>query len=70
MGGHRPLHKGPTGAMPKGAPASNSKQPMASPGKAGGAISFKAPKDLKAFGHDIPKIQPLTTDRGAFKIKG
>jgi hypothetical protein len=37
---------------------------------ASGAVPLSAPKSLKAFGHKVPDFKSLTTDRGAFKIKG
>ena len=51
-------------------PAGSKAGPMAQPGKAGGAIGFKSPASIKGFGHAVPEVKPLTTDRGAFKIKG
>ena len=63
--GHKPKAMGH--AKP---PAGSGAGPMAQPGKAGGAISLKPPASLKAFGHPVPEVKPITTDRGAFKIKG
>lgn len=42
------------------------------PGSSGGVISVKPPKDLGNFAMKVPtmKTLPLTSDRGAFKIKG
>jgi hypothetical protein len=70
--------RGPTkakGHKPKGMqqpkpPATSGAGPMAQPGKAGGAISLKPPPSLKGFGHPVPEVKPITTDRGSFKIKG
>lgn len=63
--GHKPPKMGQSKP-----PAGSSAGPMAQPGKAGGAIGFKAPASIKGFGHPIPEVKPLTTDRGSFKIKG
>lgn len=63
-------HKGHKGMQPAKPPATSGGGPMAQPGKAGGAISLKPPASLKQFGHPVPEVKPLTTDRGSFKIKG
>jgi hypothetical protein len=64
-GHHKPTKMGQ--AKP---PAGGSAGPIAAaPGKAGGAIGLKPP-GLKQFGHEVPKVKPLNTDRGSFKIKG
>ncbi len=60
-------HKGMHQAKP---PATSGAGPMTQPGRAGGAISLKPPQNLKGFGHPIPEVKPITTDRGSFKIKG
>lgn len=60
---HKPKHMGAQ-KPPMGAGAG----PTA--GKAGGAISMKPPASLKGFGHPVPEVKPITTDRGSFKIKG
>ena len=46
--------------------------PMGAKAPAGGsgAMPLSAPKSLKAFGHPMQEVKPLTTDRGSFKIKG
>lgn len=51
-------------------PATSGAGPMSQPGKAGGAISLKPPASLKGFGHPVPEVKPITTDRGSFKLKG
>ena len=65
--GHQPKHPKMAQSKP---PAGSGQGPMAQPGKAGGAIGLKAPASIKQFGHPVPEIKPLTTDRGSFKIKG
>lgn len=70
----KPMH-GAAGHKPKGMgpvkpPAGSGAGPMAQPGRAGGAISLKPPASIKGFGHPIPEVKPLTTDRGSFRIKG
>lgn len=49
--------------------AARSAPPMAG-ASAGGAVSLSAPKTLKGFGHAVPDMKSLTTDRGSFKLKG
>lgn len=63
----RKQHKGMAQSKP---PAGSGSGPMAQPGRAGGAISLKPPASIKGFGHPIPEVKPITTDRGSFKIKG
>jgi hypothetical protein len=44
-----------------------------SPAKSAGAsaaVPLTAPKSLKQFGHQVPDLKSLSTDRGAFRIKG
>lgn len=67
--GHKPKTGPAKPPMGSGGPATSGAGP-AQPGKAGGAISVKAPQSLKAFGHPSPGMKELTTDRGAFRIKG
>lgn len=62
---HRGLKppKPPMGsAMPNAAPT---------PGNNANSVKLAPPKDLTPFAHKVPtmKTLPLTTDRGAFKMK-
>jgi hypothetical protein len=67
--GHKPKMGPAKPPMGAGGPATSGGGPMQA-GKAGGAISVKAPKDIKQFGHKVPGLKELATDRGSFKIKG
>jgi hypothetical protein len=60
----------PRGMKSPASPAGSGAGPASAPGKAGGAISLKPPVSIKGFGHAVPEVKPLTTDRGSFKIKG
>ena len=66
--GHKGMKPAKT-PMGTGGPATSGAGPAVKPGAAGGALSVKAPKDLKGFGIPAPGMKQLTTDRGQFKIK-
>lgn len=64
--------KGGLGPMRHGGMKSQSAPAQEKAAVGGGASEIKlgAAPNLKGFGHKVPDMKSLTTDRGSFKIKG